>query len=65
MKDMQKISRNNSGRGHRFALFLLFACFANDGMMWPGLGMEAFGTSRCFSLAHELRNEGTEELILI
>jgi hypothetical protein len=46
---MQKISRTHLGRGHCFALFLLFACFANHGRTWPGLGMKAFGTSRRFS----------------
>ena len=47
--EMNKISRTTSTRGARFALFRLFARFANDRMTGPGLGMKAFGPSRCFS----------------
>ena len=47
--EMKKISRTPSTRGARFALFRLFARFANDRMTGPGLGMKAFGPSRCFS----------------
>src|SRR5947209_18967105 len=46
---MKKISRSTSSRGARFALFRLFARFANDRMTGPGLGMKAFGSSRRFS----------------
>src|SRR6266852_2261514 len=47
--EMKKISRTTSGRGYLFALFLLFARFTNRRMTCPGLGMKAFGPSRCFS----------------
>src|SRR5438270_7591266 len=47
--EMKKISRITSGRGSLFALFLLFARFTNRRMTCPGLGMKAFGPSRCFS----------------
>ena len=46
---MQTISRTTSCRGSLFALFLLFARFTNRRMTCPGLGMKAFGPSRCFS----------------
>src|SRR5947207_12684280 len=46
---MEKISRPPSTRGARFALFRLFARFANYWMTGPGLGMKAFGPSRRFS----------------
>ena len=46
---MQKNRRRTSGRGARFALFLLVARFANHRMTGPGLGMKAFGSSRRFS----------------
>src|SRR5947208_1097387 len=47
--EMKKISRTTSGRGSLFARFLLFARFTNRRMTCPGLGMKAFGPSRCFS----------------
>ena len=47
--EMRKSSRITSGRGSLFALFLLFARFTNRRMTCPGLGMKAFGPSRCFS----------------
>ena len=46
---MKKISRPTSNRGSLFARFLLFARFTNHRMPCPGLGMKAFGPSRCFS----------------
>src|SRR5258707_12706005 len=42
-------SRANSGRRRRFAFFLLFARFTNDGMTHRRLRMEAFGASGRFS----------------
>src|SRR5213082_1289884 len=47
--EMKKISRSTSSRGALFALFRLFARFANDRMTGPGLGMKVFGPSRRFS----------------
>src|SRR5260221_10274491 len=46
---MTSTSRANSGRRRRFALFLLFARFTNDGMTRRRLRMEAFGASGRFS----------------
>src|SRR5436305_15233914 len=46
---MTKSSRITSGRGSLFALFVLFARFPNGRMTCPGLGMKAFGPTRCFS----------------
>src|SRR5258708_7025492 len=46
---MPSRSQRNSGRGSRFALFLLFACLANNRMTRRRLRMEALGTSRTFS----------------
>src|SRR5712692_7439705 len=46
---MTSTSRANSGRRRRFALFLLFARFTNDGMTHRRLGMEAFGASGRFT----------------
>src|SRR2546421_12462571 len=46
---MTKSSRITSGRGSLFALFVLFARFTNGRMTCPGLGMKAFGPTRCFS----------------
>src|SRR5260221_10378517 len=42
-------SRANSGRSRRFALFVRFARFTNDGMARRRLRMEAFGTSGRFT----------------
>src|SRR5579885_2991860 len=47
--EMQKIERSPSRRDALFALFPLFACFANHRMAGSGLGMKAFGPSRRFS----------------
>src|SRR6266702_857555 len=46
---MTSTSRANSGRSRRFALFVLFARFTNDGMARRRLRMEAFGASGRFS----------------
>src|SRR6266568_2528352 len=46
---MTSTSRANSGRRRRFALFVLFACFTNDGMTLRRFGMEAFGAPGRFS----------------
>jgi hypothetical protein len=46
---MKMISRTTSCRGDLFARFRLFARFPNGRMACPGLGMKAFGPSRCFS----------------
>src|SRR5260221_4967928 len=46
---MTSTSQANSGRRRRFALFLLFARFTNDGMTRRRLRMEAFGASGRFS----------------
>ena len=46
---MTSTSRSNSGRRRRFALFVLFARFTNDGMTRRRLRMEAFGASGRFS----------------
>src|SRR5947209_15254385 len=47
--EMQKSRRTTSGRGSFFARFLLVARFTNGRMTCPGLGMKAFGPTRCFS----------------
>src|SRR5579883_2597660 len=47
--EMQKIERSPSRRDALFALFPLFACFANHRMAGSGLRMKAFGPSRRFS----------------
>src|SRR3989440_8349060 len=46
---MTSTSRANSGRRRRFALFVLFACFTNDGMTLRRFRVEAFGASGRFS----------------
>src|SRR6266566_3225941 len=46
---MTSTSRANSGRCRRFALFVLFACFTNDGMTLRRFRVEAFGASGRFS----------------
>src|SRR6266699_6701973 len=46
---MTSTSWANSGRRRRFALFVLFARFTNDGMTRRRLRMEAFGASGRFS----------------
>src|SRR5260221_14410155 len=46
---MTSTSGANSGLRRRFALFLLFARFTNDGMTHRRLRMEAFGASGRFS----------------
>src|SRR5947209_9803324 len=46
---MTSTSRANSGRRRRFALFVLFARFTNDGMTLRRLRVEAFGASGRFS----------------
>src|SRR5947209_8994381 len=57
---MEKISRPLSMRGARFALFRLFARFANDWMTGSGLGMKAFGPSRCFSTQLRRSSRGAQ-----
>ena len=47
--EMNTSSPTTSGRGSLFARFLLFARFTDHWMTCPGLGMKAFGPSRCFS----------------
>src|SRR5260221_12192253 len=54
--EMKKISRTTSTRG------ALFARFANDRMTGPGLGMKAFGPSRCFSTSLWLSSRCTQVL---
>src|SRR5712691_5199434 len=46
---MTSTSRANSGRRRRFALFLLFACFTNDGMTLRRFRLEALGASGRFT----------------
>src|SRR6266567_4599932 len=46
---MTSTSRANSGRRRRFALFVLFACFTNDGMTRRRFRVEAFGASGRFT----------------
>ena len=46
---MTRKSQTHSGRGRRFALFLLFACFIHDRMTLRRFRMEAFGASERFS----------------
>ena len=46
---MTSTSRANSGRSRRFALFVRFARFTNDGMARRRLRMEAFGASGRFT----------------
>src|SRR5690242_10913214 len=46
---MTSTSRPNSGRRRRFALFLLFARFANDGIALRRFRLEAFGASGRFT----------------
>src|SRR5260370_8207721 len=46
---MTSTSRANSGRSRRFAFFVRFARFKNDGMARRRLRMEAFGTSGRFT----------------
>ena len=59
---MKKISRPPSTRGARFALFRLFARFANDWMTGSGLGMKAFGPSRRFSTLLRRSSRGAQLL---
>src|SRR5438132_12945222 len=46
---MTSTSRANSGRRRRFALFVLFACFTNDGMTRRRFRVEACGASGLFT----------------
>src|SRR5437764_2430443 len=59
---MEKISRPPSTRGARFALFRLFARFANDWMTGSGPGMKAFGPSRRFSTLLRRSSRGAQLL---
>src|SRR6266699_3981609 len=59
---MKKISRPPSTRGARFALFRLFARFANDWMTGSGLGMKAFGPSRRFCTLLRRSSRGAQLL---
>src|SRR2546421_12617503 len=47
--EMNKSSRTTSGRGALVARFLLVARFTKHRMTCPGLGMKAFGPTRCFA----------------
>src|SRR5260370_35651377 len=48
-RQMTSTRRANSGRSRRFALFVRFGRFTNDGMARRRLGMEAFGASGRFT----------------